>query len=453
MADFVIGDYKYDTWNVPGSYTVKAVVVDKDKSSYSSIPSTVTYNGVTYTVVSLDGCFGQCIKLVSPPAIPSTVTDIQGCFYKCEKLTSAPTIPNGVTVMDNCFSRCSSLVTPPNIPNGVTTMSSCFLECTKLASAPTLPSSVTNLNGCFQYCTSLTTAPTIPSSVIKMNSCFSFCYALTAAPAIPGNVTEMNECFRECRSLEGSISIAAQSPSTTFTFWKTVNDIFITLSGQASAEHWRNVASEYDNVYPLFDHTPPSINFTVTRCDSSGAEDDLGEYAYVYAKVYANDTSVPQYSTRIESTALKIDGVTVTPEWHEEAVIGAGGSDRLFEWAIISLGDLGIHAFAMTATDNYGFTCAPITVSIPSANPALDFTHDDATGLNGVSVGKPATVAGLLDVGMDLNVDGDIKNNGTRVMPVFAVASWSTSSDESTLPATPCIVLSLSDMGLYHCTG
>ena len=72
MADFIIGDYRYTTFEALN--TVRAKVVDNTKSSYSDIPTTVMYDDVVYNVTSLYGCFNNCKNLEVIPNIPITVT-------------------------------------------------------------------------------------------------------------------------------------------------------------------------------------------------------------------------------------------------------------------------------------------------------------------------------------------------------------------------------------------
>ena len=120
------------------------------------IPSSVTYNGTTYSVTKIGGgAFSYCSSLTSM-TIPNSVTSIgdyafRGCssltsvtignsvtsigdyaFYGCESLTSI-TIPNSVTSIGGyAFSSCSSL-TSITIGNSVTSIGNyAFLGCDKL---------------------------------------------------------------------------------------------------------------------------------------------------------------------------------------------------------------------------------------------------------------------------------------------------------------------------------
>ena len=71
------------------------------------IPSSVTYNGVVYSVTSIgDYAFHGCTGLTSV-TIGNSVTRIEGsAFYECTGLTSIE-IPNSVTSIGNgAFSNC-----------------------------------------------------------------------------------------------------------------------------------------------------------------------------------------------------------------------------------------------------------------------------------------------------------------------------------------------------------
>ena len=126
-----------------------AEVVRSTSSSYVTgdlvIPSTVTYNDVSYTVTSIGSeAFYGCTGLTSV-TIGSGVTSIGNeAFRDCSGLTSV-TIPDGVTSIGNsAFSGCSSL-TSVTIPDGVTTIGDfAFYGCTGLTSV-TIPDGVTSI--------------------------------------------------------------------------------------------------------------------------------------------------------------------------------------------------------------------------------------------------------------------------------------------------------------------
>ena len=82
--------------------TYYSTVVSENKNAYSdnvTIPESVTYNGTTYSVTSIDGgAFAYCSGLTSV-TIPSTITSIGlGAFFECSNLATV-TIPNSVTII------------------------------------------------------------------------------------------------------------------------------------------------------------------------------------------------------------------------------------------------------------------------------------------------------------------------------------------------------------------
>lgn len=236
-----------------------------DGSSYTGnnlvVPSSITYNGETYTVTSLgnycffnctsltnitipysvasvgETCFGGCTSLTSiyvddanttyasadgvlfnkllteliahpegktgAYTIPSSVTSLaEYCFSNCTGLTGI-TIPASVTSLgEGCFYGCTSL-TDIDVPSSVTALGEyCFFNCTSLTNIE-IPSSVSYLpSSCFQDCTSLANI-TIPSSVMSLGTyCFSGCTSLTSI-ALPSSLTALGaSCFASCTGLK-----------------------------------------------------------------------------------------------------------------------------------------------------------------------------------------------------------------------------------------------------------
>ena len=186
---------------------------DNEYAGEVIIPSTVTYNGTTYSVTTIkERTFYDCSSLTSV-TIPNSVTSIGGeAFAGCSSLTSV-TIPNSVTsIGDYAFFHCSSL-TSITIPNSVTSIGSeAFYGCSSLTSV-TIPNSVTSIgNYAFSYCSSLTSV-TIGDSVTSIgNYAFYYCSSLTSI-TIPNSVTSIGDyAFYEC-SLS-SITCEATTPPT-----------------------------------------------------------------------------------------------------------------------------------------------------------------------------------------------------------------------------------------------
>ena len=187
----------------------QAEVTYKGDSYYSNeyfgsitIPATVTYDGVAYSVTSIgERAFYWCENLTAI-TIPESVTSIgEYAFFNCSSLT-AINIPEGVTsIGDDAFSGCSNLTTI-TIPEGVTSIGGgAFYECSSLT-AINIPESVTSIgNATFYGCSSLT-AITIPESVTSIgNSTFYNCSSLTTI-TIPEGVTSIgDDAFSGCSSL------------------------------------------------------------------------------------------------------------------------------------------------------------------------------------------------------------------------------------------------------------
>lgn len=93
-----------------------------DPSTYSgkiTIPSTVVYDGITYTVITIHSdAFWHASKLTSV-VIPSTVTTIsKNAFENCTSLTSI-NLNNVARIYEHAFKGCSAL-TSVEIPKSVT---------------------------------------------------------------------------------------------------------------------------------------------------------------------------------------------------------------------------------------------------------------------------------------------------------------------------------------------
>ena len=193
--------------------TKQATVTSGYYTGSVNIPSSVTYNGVTYSVTSIgDRAFEYCSGLTSV-TIPNSVTEIGNRAFAGCGLTSV-TIPNSVTsIGDYAFYYCSGL-TAVTIPNSVTRIRErAFGDCSKLT-AVTIPNSVTEIGSyAFASCSSLTEL-TIPNSVTDIvNGAFAGCSSLTAV-TIPNSVTSIGDgAFAYC---SGLTDISVESGNTMY---------------------------------------------------------------------------------------------------------------------------------------------------------------------------------------------------------------------------------------------
>ncbi len=185
-------------YNLDADNLTAAVTRPLNKGSRSiTIPESVTYEGMEYSVTSIMGIkeygyvqvgpFEGCSNLVSI-TIPNSVTSIgDKAFKNCTGLTSL-TIPNSVTSIEaSAFAGCTGL-TSLTIPNSVTSIeASAFAGCTGLTSL-TIPNSVTTIGEqAFFGCSGLTSL-TIPNSVTTIGKyAFISCSGLTSIIVEEGN--------------------------------------------------------------------------------------------------------------------------------------------------------------------------------------------------------------------------------------------------------------------------
>ena len=132
------------------------------------IPKTVTYNGITYSVISIGReAFVNCKELTSV-IIPNSVTSIgQNAFRDCNGFTGSLTIPNSVTIIGSyAFKGCSGFKGNLTIPNSVKVIGpGAFLGCSGFTGTLIIPNSVTTiLVQTFDDCKGLTSF-IIPNSV------------------------------------------------------------------------------------------------------------------------------------------------------------------------------------------------------------------------------------------------------------------------------------------------
>ena len=139
------------TVNADGTTVTVKLKQGATSSGSLSIPSTVTYNGNTYTVTAIANY----------------------AFYNCSGFTGTLTLPNTlVTIGNYAFGSCNHFVGSLTIPNSVTTIgNSAFSYCSSFTGSLTIGMSVSSIgNEAFKNCTGLTSIMVYPESVPTMGT-------------------------------------------------------------------------------------------------------------------------------------------------------------------------------------------------------------------------------------------------------------------------------------------
>lgn len=208
--DFKSGDLYYYITSDTIPYTVK-VTRESYNDNYSGlttavIPETVTYDGITYAVTSIeDEAFSGCTGLTSV-TIGNSVTSIgEYAFSGCTGLTSVTWNAKNCDVeyrtdYYDIFDGIRSRITSFTFGDEVEYISSHLCEDMSNLTSITIPNSVTSIgDGAFSDCTGLTSI-TIPNSVTSLSG-FNGCTGLTSI-TIPNSVTSIGDwAFSDCTGL------------------------------------------------------------------------------------------------------------------------------------------------------------------------------------------------------------------------------------------------------------
>lgn len=158
--DFQVGGIYYNITSNTVPYTVEVTYVNRNYHNFYIdtiiIPSSVTYNGNSYSVTRIGDYAFDYSSTLKSVTIPNSVTSIgNNAFRNCTRLTSV-TIPNSVTsIGDGAFFQCIGITTV-SLGNSVTNIGSgAFFLCVGLTSV-TIPNSVTSIGaGAFLNCSGL----------------------------------------------------------------------------------------------------------------------------------------------------------------------------------------------------------------------------------------------------------------------------------------------------------
>ena len=241
--------------------TKQATVIQKTVGNDEgdiSIPASVDYGGVSYSVTAIGDYAFFCGELTSV-YIPNSVTSIgDWAFSNCNSL-KAFTVDsaNGYykAISGVLFNKEGTiLVSYPkgrtgysySIPNGVTTIGdNAFFHCDGLTSIE-IPNSVTTIGfQAFVDCRGLTSIE-IPNSVTSIgNDAFSCCNGLTSV-YIPNSVTTIGRgAFQDCDNLT-SVTIETKTPLTIYggTFTSSADATLYVPAGSKAAyeaaDYWKD---------------------------------------------------------------------------------------------------------------------------------------------------------------------------------------------------------------------
>lgn len=221
-----------------------------------SIPSTVSYEGQSYTVVSIGTeAFESCSDLTSVE-IPNSITTIEHlAFSGCTGLVSI-SLPDSLTIIEiGVFRNCTSL-TSISIPQFVTTISpEAFENCTSLATV-ILPNSVTNIDdNSFFNCSGITSPVFNSSCFVRMPTSYSGHYDIPY-----GIIKVCTQAFKDCSHLS-EISIPQSVVSIgcdAFSNCENLNTVFFNADNCVFMGEYGRIYNQ--DAHPAFYNCPNIIS-------------------------------------------------------------------------------------------------------------------------------------------------------------------------------------------------
>ena len=262
------------------------------------IPSNVTFEGVTYTVVAIGSAFYNS-NLMTSITIPSSVTSIGGnAFYQCIGLTSI-NIPSSVTsIGNNAFSGCTGLTSI--IVDGENNKYDSRENCNAIIET----SSNKLVIGCQNTI--------IPSSVISIGSyAFAGCAGITSIN-IPENVTSIgDEAFYGCTDLT-SITIYTNNiglGSRVFSNCYRINTIYCLSQMPPYCGSQLFISNDLRDKYDIYTYATLHVPMGSKELYSSAYEwryfDKIKEDMEANGKVYYANLTVKQGTVGYTRQAVK----------------------------------------------------------------------------------------------------------------------------------------------------
>lgn len=202
--NFTVGNFSY-TVNEGDNNTCTLGKYEENGSGMSDvmIPSTVTYEGKTYTVNTIGYTAFSDAKNVLSVIMPNTITKIDDyAFFLCSNLQSVTFSSNLESIGNDAFYNCEGLKSV-TIPNSVKSIGEwAFAVCVSLSNV-VLPESIKSLGyNTFYACYALENI-TLPSTLEVLGDyCFYYCTGLKNI-ALPSYLKQIGKyCFGSCEALQ-----------------------------------------------------------------------------------------------------------------------------------------------------------------------------------------------------------------------------------------------------------
>ena len=235
------------------------------------------------------------------------------------------------------------------------------------------------------------------------------------------------------------------NPSKTYYVYDSQEDEYVEVAEPVDAD----IATYYERSDIYTSVSEPDVSEISTYYEL--IDDDEAGYARVEA-TWSIDTTVDEGVT---NTATMTG--TITPEGQQaQSITFQSGYQGTAGNAVALVEGLDVdtqYTVTVTVTDIKGASMATSrTVLLLRAFYIFDFGSQG----NAVGIGRAAPQSGM-EVGYratfddEVNLYDELQFNGEQAYPTFTRSSWSTTSDQTTLPVTPCFVLDTTDEVLYWC--
>ena len=445
--NFQSGGIYYDITGTSPN-TVAVTYATGSYNSYSGnvdIPSSVTYNGTTYTVTAIgNNAFRSCSNLTGV-TIPNTVTSIgEYAFSSCSHITSV-TIPNGVeTIGVRAFYNCSQLSTL-TILNGVEIIgASAFYHCN--LHTVTIPASVTSIGSDAFSCSNL------DSVFFKATNCSS------AANA-----------FENCSHLTYlNIGSNVQTiPTSTFAYCNALRSIYIPSSvstiGTNPFHHCHGldtiIVEEGNSVYTSGNHYNAIIHSAthtlVTGCKSTvipNSVTQIGGYAFAGCTGLTGPYTIPNQIIVIGASAYSdCTGITsLTIGHHVDSI----GNSAFYSCSAIS-------SIAFNA-DSCRYMGNPYTVFSECNNFSTLTIGNNVKAIPAYAFRGCSHLTGMLVIPDSVKTIGEYAFNGCSGLTLLSIGNSVTSIGNSAFYSCnemggaltiPQSVKSIGSSAFYNCPG